>query len=173
MNYYKAREQDELPKIVFDLVATSHEELIAVGLADDPLVVNEEQLIDDEHEDYISYEYGICHLRIHNGELEPRPGGEIDAAESAFNAAKSSQSAKNVGEELEAETFTYDSHTFPLHASARAVYQAIISKGSGNYNIYSLEGKYALISSNITAFANAMNDKILAIQIADAGPVGE
>lgn len=173
MNYYKAREQDEIPKLVFDLVATSEEELEALGLDADPLVVTEDQLINDTDPNYISFDFGICHLRIHNGELEPRPGGEIDAAEDALEAVGNSISARLVGDELDSETFVYDDHTFPLHAAARTIYQAIIAKATGNYYLYAMEGKYALLTANISAFAAAMNDKIIAIQIANTGPVSE
>lgn len=163
MNYYKAKEQDTLPMITWELVATSIEELEALGLDDDPLVVEEPRLLDDEDPDFISYEFGICHVRVQDNELVATLSGDIDDAETAYIAGFNANKAKKTLDDMDAETFTYDSKTFPMNAGAVRGYQSIFDAPPANRDVISLEGVYALASGNIGAFKTAYLNKVLSI----------
>lgn len=170
MNYYKARSQDELPKLLFDLVASSAEELETLGLTDDPLVVTEDQLINPEDPGYISYEYGICHLRIENNALVARLASDITEAQTKLTAALSVQKTRDIEKQLEYENFTYDDHQFPTTPGAVLVYQAIFESEPANHVIAAADGNYNLNSESILAFKSAFYSRLIAINSAKISP---
>lgn len=152
MRYYKGYETDERPFLLFALVADSLEELQDLGLDTDPLVVTEDQLMNDTDPDYISYEYGICHKRIFNGLIEDRPSGEITAQQTALAAATNIIKTSAVSNSLDVETFTYDSREFPMTPSARSVYMALIEHQPASVELITTTGAYTLVQANITTF---------------------
>lgn len=170
MRYYKAREISMLPKIVFDLVANSFSELEELNLDTDPLVVTEDQLVNDTDPNYISYEFGICHLQVTNGEFEPREAGEITAAEATALAGINTHKTNQMTNALSITTFTYDGEQFPLTPGAIAIYNAVITANPVSFKLYTTTGDYTLLQTNIGAFATAMNNKILEVGTS-AGPV--
>lgn len=155
MNYYKAREQDELPYLLFDQVAESEEEYLAAGLDTDPLVVAEEDLP--------SYEFGICHKRVVGGVLVARLAGDIDAQEQQVSDDTYIVGYLNQGKYLEIATFPYDSRNFPTNNISRERYQAIFDNPGTDYDVASVEGKYTLVSANIAAFKAAYQNKLLTV----------
>ncbi len=170
MRYFKAREIATLPKIVFDLVASSLEELEQKGLDTDPLVVTEEQLVNDGDPNFISYEYGICHLDIVNGEFAERDSGEIATAQAAATAGINTHKTAQITAALSNTSFSYDGHEFPLTPGARAIYDAVIATEPVSFKLYTLTGDYTLLQANIGAFKAAMNSKIIDVG-ASSGPV--
>lgn len=149
MKYYKAYETDSRPFVLFNLIADSLEELQEMGLEGDALVVTEEQLTNPGDPDYISYEFGICHLRIFNGILEPRPAGEITSQQGNSLAAIEIQKTKKLATDLEQSTFTYDGREFPLTAAARAVYEAVVNADALDVSLISTTGTYAFSGKTI------------------------
>ncbi|MBK5213651.1 MAG: hypothetical protein JJE55_08335 [Flavobacteriaceae bacterium] len=149
--------------LTWDLVARSIEELVALGLDDDTLVVAETRLLDSEDPGFISYEYGICHVRIVDGELGPTLSGDITAAQAALGEAENVVLIRNTGEKFKNLTFSFDSKSFPLNPAANLIYQAIIETTPATTTIVSLEGEYILTSGNIAGFKTAFYDKIIAI----------
>lgn len=161
MNYYKAKEQDTPPYIVFELVATSAEELERLEMTDDPLVVPEERLTNPDHPEYISYEYGVCHLRIQNGELVPAQVEEINQAQADLGKATQAVLTKEAGKTLDEETFVHESKNFPMNAGARELYRAIFDQRPATYTVATLEGDFVITGENIDAIQDAYNQKIL------------
>lgn len=164
MNYYKAYETNNRPFLLFDLVADSMEELIAIGLDADPLVVPEDRLTDPGHPDYISYEYGICHYRIFNGLLELRPAQEITDQQTALSIASEVQKTFAVSSVLDEATFTFDGKEFPLTPSARAVYTAVIDLQPPTRSLITTTGNYTLTAANISMFKTAYYNALFAAQ---------
>lgn len=164
MRYYRAYEINSRPFLLFELVADSIEELQELELDEDPLVVTEDQLINPADPNYISYEHGICHWRIFNGELEERPAGEITAQATALGKATEVLRTKSLDATFEVGTFTYDSRDFPLTSAARAVYDAVFEAAPANRVLISTTGNYTLLEANIGAFKTAYLNKVLDLQ---------
>lgn len=163
MNYYRAKEQDTPPYIVFELVATSTEELERLELTEDPLVVPEPRLTDPDDPEYISYEFGVCHLRVQNGELVPVEVEDINEAESNLGKATQAVVTKTAGSVLEKATLLFDGHHFPLNAEARQLYQVIFNYRPANYELSTLDGNYILNIEQIDAFEESFAQKVLQV----------
>ncbi|MBK5213351.1 MAG: hypothetical protein JJE55_06800 [Flavobacteriaceae bacterium] len=164
MKYYKAYETDDRPFLLFDLVADTLEELQELGMDTDPLVVTKDQLLLPADPNYISYEYGICHKRIFGGVIADRLAGEITDQQAALAKATEVARSKSLTGIFETETFTYDSHDFPLTEAARSVYNAVFDAPAADCGLVSTTGNYTLLSANIGAFQTAYLNKILAVQ---------
>ena len=165
MSYYKAREQDTAPFLVFDYVAASLDELKRLRLDQDPLVVSESRLTDPQDAEYISYEFGICHVRIQNNALVARPIAEIEAAESQLERATRAEATKQNLKDAELETFTFLAHTFAMDRAAEKFYNVLFDAPTGaNYRVASLEDEnYVLKGSEIAAFKTAYYSKIMSV----------
>lgn len=161
MNYYKAITIDTLPKLIFELVATSVEQLEALGLDEDGTIVPETWLTDDEDENFISYEFGICHKRTVDGEIVDRPIGEIDDAQDALTAALSVLKTREIASEINYESFTYDGKVFPMTPGATIIYQAIFDRPADDHLIAAADGTYTLAAANIDAFKAEFYDRII------------
>ncbi|PKP26183.1 MAG: hypothetical protein CVU03_04950 [Bacteroidetes bacterium HGW-Bacteroidetes-2] len=170
MNYYKARTIDTLPKLVFDLVATSIEQLTELGLNQSSIVVAETRLTDDQAVDFISYQHGICHLRIQNEALEAMPQIEIDKAEAEVFSAESVQKTREIEMQLQYEKFTYDGRDFPMTPGAVLVYQAIFDRPAEDHNIASATGSYTLLAVNISAFKAGFYARLIELNNAKIPP---
>jgi len=162
MNYYIAEAQDTLPFVTFSQVAGSLSELEEKGLADSPLIVSEEQLTDSNHPDYISFEYGICHVRIFNGELVPALPGDIAAAQANLSKALNVQKTRAVGVKMETRTFSFGGNAYPLNNAAIAVYSAAIKKGA-DITLIATAGPTLIASGDLPSFETAMIDAIIAV----------
>ncbi len=164
MKYYLAYETDNRPFLFFDLVADSLEELEALGLDADPLVVTEDQLTNPADPNYISYNYGICHNRIFGGAIVDRLVGEITVQQAILSKNTEIIRTKEVQKGLELATFSFDGKLFPLGSGATEVYNAIFSTASANRVIVSTTGNYTLTIANIDAFKAAYYAKVLGVQ---------
>jgi len=163
MIYFKAKEQDSLPKLTWELVANSFEELQYLGLENDPLVVSEDRLLNPTDPGYISYEYGICHVRVQDNALVPTLAADITAAQQAMEKADSVVKTRDTASKFKDRTFDFAGRKFPLNDGAIPVYQAIIDRQPPSKTIISLEGEYTLIQADIAAFKNAFYDTVIEI----------
>ncbi|QAA81427.1 hypothetical protein EI546_06640 [Aequorivita sp. H23M31] len=155
MKYYIAYETDYRPFVLFNLVADSLEDLQELGLENSPLVVTEDQLTDPADPGYISYQYGICHQRVFNGNLEARPASEITKQQADLAKALEYQKTRRVGNVLDEGTFVFDGKEFPLTPAARAVYAAVIEATPPSTSLITTTGTYALADTKIDAFKAA------------------
>lgn len=162
MRYFKAYETNNRPFVLFNLVADSLEELEALGMDEDPLVVTEDQLVNPADPDYISFEYGICHKRIFNGDLEDRPSGDITGQQAALNKATNVQKTIAVSNELNEEVFNFDGHEFPMTSAARSVYMAVVDSTPTTRLIISTTGSYTLNAADIPSFKAAYYSALFA-----------
>lgn len=169
MNYLKAREISELPFLVFDLVATSEDEAFSLGYIDglgaiiDPLVIEENWLIDDLDPDYISYEFGICHKKVvatPSVAIVDRDIAEINDAEDDNIIAINVEPANELEEKLRHQTFPFDSKVFPLTLGARSSYNTITLAAAGNLTIKATDGDYVLTDANRVAFLEAYSSAV-------------
>lgn len=170
MNYYQARTIDTLPKLVFDLVATSFEELQEQGLETSAIVVTENRLTDTLDPGYISYQYGICHFRNVDGALVARAALEITDAQATLATAETVQKTREIETDLEFEKITYDGREFPMTPGAVLIYQAIFASPAITYNIAASNGSYALTAGKIDAFKTAYYGRLLEINNAKIPP---
>jgi hypothetical protein len=163
MNYYKAYQQATLPRLVFELVATSIEQLQALGLDSDPYVVEETRLLDPLDPNYISYEFGICHVRIYQDILQARIQSEIDDAQAEFLKSTQVELTKKNVDAFKTSTFTYDGNTFPMNQGALTAYEAIFASLTTDMDLVALEGTYTLSAANIGSFKAAYYAKVIQI----------
>lgn len=164
MNYYKAREQDTPPYVLFDLVATSEEELARLKLADNNLVVPEDRLTDPEHPQYIDYEFGVCHLRVQNQELVAAPVEDIELAQTKLIEAERVAATKQAGALMEAETFVYDTMEFPMTPGATKLYEAIFATAPESFTLVSTNsGMVTLKATDIEGIKTAYYSKVIVV----------
>ncbi|QYS86297.1 hypothetical protein JJC03_15430 [Flavobacterium oreochromis] len=89
MIYYKAQALEKKPFIQWESVALSLKELQASGLEGNPLVMAEDAIPD--------FMFGVCPLKIVDGQLVERDDIEMDVFENEFNTPKLSTIQKEVG----------------------------------------------------------------------------
>lgn len=154
MNYFKAREQNNAPFVVFDLVAESLEELQDLGLENDPLVVDEDNLP--------SYDGSICHQRIFNGALVARDQAQIDAYILQSNEDKAIALNSNKKDDVDEGSFDYDGVTYPMDAASQVRYQAIFQLPASDAQIQTKTGVVTVASADIPAFKDAYYEAVKA-----------
>lgn len=149
MKYYKAFEQSEKPFITWHEWASDIIELTEMGEYGNPLIVGE---------DYIpQFIYGICPWKIVAGELVERTQTEMDEYEVLFNKSQFLQQQKELINDVNNGTFTFDSQTFPMDERSRIFYQAMDrARGTGDVKCMTANGQlYNLTNANIDAFLDA------------------
>lgn len=154
MKYFKALELGTNSLISWQRVAESYEELVAIGLDDDPLVLPENEVPD--------FLFNKCPLKIVDGELVERTEPEMSAFEDEFIVATAKKDFSKKIEDVNNETFTYDSHEFMMDEASRLFYYAI-DKTRGNQKILTAAGVvYTLLdaSTNIDDFLLSYHDKL-------------
>lgn len=162
--YYKARQQGiNLPKVVFDLVASDDYETLQGGYGTgtegnvtitDPLVVIESNLP--------SYVGGICHKDIQNGALVDRAQTEIDQA-IADSLSDSNIAAGNYLKNLlEAKRFTYGGKSYQLTFETLVRVLAFLQSGTlGDLKLLSTAGESLVLEADVSAFATAFYTALL------------
>jgi len=154
MRYFKALEVVQKPFIFWQLVASSVTELEALGLDDDPLVIQET--------DIPEFTYLVCPLKIVDGELVDRTVPEMEAFEAEYQVQTVISESKNKVSDLTTETFTFDGNDFFMDETSRLFYQAI-DKVRGNQKVLTTLGAtYTLLdaSTNIDDFLAAYYSKL-------------
>lgn len=162
MSHYRAREQEQLPYLLFDWIADTDEDLQEWldennGGAADPLVIE----ISDAVNELPSYEFGICHSKVFNNAIVARDQVDIDTQETLFLADKEISKTDEVEQKIAASTFTYDTKEFPLGTSFRSLYEAIFNAPAANHNLTTTTGPYTLNSADIGALKTAYYDKMV------------
>ena len=171
MNYYKAREQDTPPYVVFDLVATSEEEFRRLKLEENKLVVTEDRLTNPEHEQYIRYEFGVCHMRVQNQELVSVQQEDIYMAQENLRQAERVAATKNAGDAIEEETFVYDTLKFPMTAGATKLYDAIFATKPESFTLVSTDqGSITLSADAIEGLKSAYYNKVIEVSHKERPP---
>lgn len=154
MSYYKAREINVKPFIVWDYVAKDLEEIIELDLFEDPLVVIRTFIPPQE--------FGVYNLKIVDGELVERSAGELEAFEAEYNLKNKLSAQAATVKVVDSSFFVYDSKNFPMDAGSRLFYSAIEKLG-GNQKLMTTTGElYNLLDSgsNYTNFFNAYYSKL-------------
>lgn len=167
MNYYKGYETNTRPFVLFELVAESFEELKALGLDNDPLVVTENQLMYAADPNFISYQFGICHKRIFNGILEDRPPAEISARQISLSKSLEIQKTKKVSSVFEQNTFSFDGKEFPMTNAARSIYTAVIDSKPATRKLITTTGSYILNQAQLEDFKEAYYNAVFAANDAE------
>ncbi|MCH4829436.1 MULTISPECIES: hypothetical protein [Flavobacterium] len=90
MMYFKAQELENKPFIQWESVAFSLKELQDLGLEGDPLVMTEK--------DIPNFMFGVCPLKIENGQLVERTFQEMKVFENEHNTPSLASIEKEVGE---------------------------------------------------------------------------
>ena len=158
MRYFKAIAQENKPFIIWSLFANSLVELQALGLEDDPLIVKETSIPDNV--------YDVCPLKIVDGELVDRTVPEMEDFEAEYDTAVIISGQANIVEVLKTQTFAFDGQTFPMHDSARLIYETYETLG-GNRKIITSDGQeYDLLDEEIENFMIAYRNELVNVIIA-------
>lgn len=110
-----------------------------------------------QEEDIPTNQFGICPLKIVDGELVERTTIEMNEAKEEFDAANFLKAQFDKLEALNNGSFTHDSQQFPMDERSRAFYAAIDSI-RGNHKLMTVDGLlYNLMdaSTNIDDFMAA------------------
>ena len=133
MKFYKAVATDDRPFIYWNgLAANNIDDLIALGLADDPLVLPDELLP--------NFQYGVCPLKIVGGELVERTEIEMDAFEVAYNQRQAVAAEATKIEQINRGKFNHAGNLYPMHEAARLRYMACAFDDPANQNFMDVTG---------------------------------
>ncbi|AMO19404.1 hypothetical protein [Flavobacterium columnare] len=99
MMYFKAQELENKPFIQWESVAFSFKELKDLGLQGDPLIMSEDNIP--------NFMFGVCPLKIENGQLVERSSQELQVFEKEYNTPSLASIEKEV-EELILKIETYN-----------------------------------------------------------------
>lgn len=146
MKKYLSIEQSEKPFITF----------IETKLSSGALVLNES--------DVPTPVYGVCPLKIVDGELVERTSGEMAVFEAEFIAKTAVQTFANKADEINAAVFSYGANNYPMHEAARLRYYALLEQGTASFNCVNSEGvPVALTDTDIPLMISEMNKTIITI----------
>ena len=157
MKFYKATETDVRPFIYWNgLAANSIDDLIALGLADDPLVLPDELRPD--------FQFGVCPLKIVDGELVERTEIEMDAFEVAYNQRQAVSAEATKVELINRGKFNHAGNFYPMHEAARLRYFAIAADAPGNQNFMTVTGTVVtVLEADLPTFLNKFYKEIQVI----------
>lgn len=158
MRYFKAITQDNKPFIIWSLFANSLAELQARGLDSDPSIVEESSIPANV--------YDVCPLKIEAGELVERTVPEMAVFEAEYDTAVIVGGQANIVEVLKTQTFAFDSQTFPMHESARLIYDLVEKLGSSRKIITADGLQYDLLDADIPLFMNNYRNELVNVIIA-------
>lgn len=155
MIYYLAQEIETKPFIFFSSIANSDEELDDSEFARSPLVMAEK--------DVPAFKFGVCPLKIVDGELVKRTEAEMNQFEEEFEVSKKIVTQNDYLNEVRKSTFDFDGKSFPMNDAARTYY-AVLRDLNVDIDVMAIDGTlYSLNSSKITAFYLALNTQLKAL----------
>lgn len=160
MEYFRAREVDYKPFIVWDIVARSENEYTGRGLHKDPLVIKQSSRPDTK--------YGVCLQKIQGSRLVNRTADEIAQYRESFEDSIRQTHNKKIDTETKFEYFEFDNRKFSLSIAAQTNWNRIMSEFA--IGIYSSEHpnvistydnkEYTLSESYVVKFMNAYSKRI-------------
>lgn len=156
MRYFKAFETIEKPLIIWNLWANSLEKLVEMGEDDNPLILSEDEVP--------TTVYGVCPLKIVDGELVNRTSAEMMVFESEYAIQNDLVNQFSLLEGINSGTFEFDFGTFPMDERSRILYDALKNTSTAipNTIIPNFEGKpYTLTNANKASFLEAYYAKLL------------
>lgn len=98
--------------------------------------------------------FGVCPMKIVNGQLENRTAEEMAVFETEYNANQVQATYEQKGNTLKTSVFRYDGVDFPMHETAR-IYYSCIARTPAAYKVMSTTGQYNLADTNVSAFLAA------------------
>ena len=148
MEFFKAIEVPHRPFVRWAGWAKNIDELIAMGEADNPLILPAELVPDFVFEGY------VCPVKIVDGELVDLTSEELDDHESAYDTriVLATDAAKI--NDLGSGSFSYGGKSFPMHETARLRYLGI-ANDTPHVDTYfmTLSGVPAMVEgANISGF---------------------
>ncbi|WP_445720216.1 hypothetical protein [Flavobacterium sp.] len=156
MRYFKAFETIAKPLIIWNLWADSLEKLTEMGEDDNPLILPED--------DVPATVYGVCPLKIVDGELVNRTSLEMSEFETEYGIEKDLIDQFSLLNFINTGTFDFDFGTFPMDERSRLLYDALNNTTTAipDTLIMNFEGKpYTLTNANKTGFLEAYYAKLL------------
>lgn len=155
MRFFKAKEIDFKPLIVWHSVANSFEELEALELENDPLILPETELPIPM--------YGVCPLKIVAGELENRSLSEMNDFQDEWDIAEAMKANSNRLPSINENSFDYDGKTFPMDEVSRIFYFTI-KETMGNHKIMTVTNELYNLNDSGTNIVDFYSAFILKLQ---------
>lgn len=154
MIYFKALELDNKPFVQWNSVAHSLKELQDLGMENDPLVLPENEVP--------AFEFGVCPLKVFEGQLVSRRQEEMDMFEQEFLQNQKLKEQGNSINAINEGTFEYNTEVFPLNETARLRYSLIKALNPKSLTVITSKGKsYILDTSEFDAFLTAYYSELL------------
>lgn len=153
MRFYKAIEIADSPFMYWNEVAPNIDKLIEYGYENDPLVLPEELIPDQE--------YGIWSVKIVDGELVNRTAPEMAIFATEYNyRVLVNEQAKKINE-IERGKFNHAGNFYPMHEAARLRYFAIAADAPGNQNFMTVTGTVVtVLEADLPTFLNKFYKEI-------------
>lgn len=152
MRYFRAIEIEQKPFIQWDCWATNDEDYKTLGLDRDPLVMAEE--------DIPAFKYGVCPLKIVDGQLVERTETEMLSYQAEYNQKADTDRYAGTIQDVDKGFFEFNREKFPLHPSARLLYD-IAEKEQLTTVFQTIDGKrIAIDSKELTTFSAAARTAI-------------
>lgn len=121
--------------------------------ADGPLVLDEK--------DVPEFIYGVCPLKIENGQLVQLSQAELDQYEAEYLLDQAALAYLQKSQALEKAVFDYGGAQFPMHTAAR-LYYGIMEKAVSDYDVLQADGQQRTITAAENAdFLTAFNAKLI------------
>ena len=147
MKFYKADPIAEKPFIRWNEVAKNIDELIALGLENDPLIL--------PYELVPSYQFAVCPLKIEAGELVPYTLIEMNAFEASFDVRQSIIAEADKIKDINKGTFLHAGNLYPMHEVARLRYMACALDAPANQNFMDVTGVVrTILEADLPTFLN-------------------
>jgi|GEM_PF-3799084 len=155
MNFYKASQEIDKPFITWDLWAKSEEQLIAMEENENPLILPENEVPQNQ--------FGVCPMKIDEGVLVLRDEVEMQGYEIEYNQRKTLITAAKRANIIKAAEFVYGAHSYPMHNAAQMRYNAVAASPKG-IDMMTVNGDIVNISSgNLPGFLDAYYNKIIEV----------
>ena len=156
MRYFKAVEIEQKPFIYWNGVANDIAELAELELLEDPLILREDLIP--------KMIYGVCPLKIVDGELVERTSIEMDNFELEYETQEILKEQSSLLQDINGGGFDFDFQKFPMDERSRILYDALKNTSTAipNTMIPNYQGKpYELTNANKATFLEAYYAKLL------------
>ncbi|HUH26316.1 MAG TPA: hypothetical protein VLY87_06790, partial [Flavobacterium sp.] len=153
MRYFKAFEIAVKPLIQWDCFANSEAEYMELGLNTDHLVIREEDIPENQ--------YGVCPLKIVDGQLFNRAPSEMESYESEYNSTQAANMYKSQITTINNNTFNHQEQVFFMDEVTRIAIEAVSSSQQElTLRVRTQSGYYTLNNGNIIGVKQAYHNRL-------------
>jgi hypothetical protein len=115
------------------------------------------------------YQFGVCILKVQDGELVERDPSEMAAFEVEYNAALKVNQQANLIDTIQRSSFTHLGIEFPMNSTAHLRYMAMLNQMPASADVLSMDNRIINIpNSGIVDFVEDYYKEILILTTPEA-----